>query len=163
MSMNYWFSLGYITNVLEDARVYSEHAQKKELDVSDVKLAVQTRMDHSFTTPPPRDVSSNATSKYEQNRLTIHKSLAHLVKSHVVHACRVCTCGEFCSYNAPQLLCLVKIATFLEIVYLIQCSSRPAITYNITAISGTLNSKSISLILFAAIMFYHETSGTLES
>ena len=52
------FTPGYITNVLEDARVYSEHAHKKELDVSDVKLAVQTRMDHSFTTPPPRDVSS---------------------------------------------------------------------------------------------------------
>ena len=51
------FTTGYITNILEDARVYSEHAQKKELDVSDVKLAVQTRMDHSFTTPPPRDVS----------------------------------------------------------------------------------------------------------
>lgn len=53
------FTVGYITNVLEDARVYSEHAQKKELDVSDVKLAVQTRMDHSFTTPPPRDVIYN--------------------------------------------------------------------------------------------------------
>ena len=48
---------------MEDARVYSEHAQKKELDVSDVKLAVQTRMDHSFTTPPPRDVSIAATSE----------------------------------------------------------------------------------------------------
>lgn len=48
---------GYVTNILEDARVYSEHAQKKELDVSDVKLAVQTRVDHSFTAPPPRDVS----------------------------------------------------------------------------------------------------------
>ena len=62
-----WFSLdiGYITGVLEDARVYSEHAQKRELDVSDVKLAVQTRMDHSFTTPPPRDVRVDATSKHE--------------------------------------------------------------------------------------------------
>lgn len=49
---------GYITGVLEDARVYSGHAGKKELDVSDVRLAVQTRVDHSFTTPPPRDVSS---------------------------------------------------------------------------------------------------------
>ena len=46
-----------MTNVLEDAQVYSEHAQKKEIDVSDVKLAVQTRVDHSFATPPPRDVS----------------------------------------------------------------------------------------------------------
>lgn len=51
------FYSGYVTNVLEDARTYSEHAQKKEIDVSDVKLAVQTRVDHSFATPPPRDVS----------------------------------------------------------------------------------------------------------
>ena len=42
--------------MLEDAQVYSGHAGKKELDVSDVRLAVQTRVDHSFTTPPPRDV-----------------------------------------------------------------------------------------------------------
>ena len=48
--------VGYITTILEDARVYSEHAQKKELDVADVKLAIQNRMDHSFTAPPPRDV-----------------------------------------------------------------------------------------------------------
>lgn len=63
------FTPGYITNVLEDARVYSEHAQKKELDVSDVKLAVQTRMDHSFTTPPPRDVSQNVASVLMYSRL----------------------------------------------------------------------------------------------
>lgn len=44
-------------NVLEDAKVYSEHAQKKELDEADIRLAVQMRMDHSFTSPPPRDVS----------------------------------------------------------------------------------------------------------
>ena len=48
--------VGYITTILEDARVYSEHAQKKELDVADVKLAIQNRMDHSFTAPPLRDV-----------------------------------------------------------------------------------------------------------
>ena len=47
---------GYVTTVLEDAKVYSEHAQKKEVDVSDVKLAVETRVDHSFTSPPPKEV-----------------------------------------------------------------------------------------------------------
>ena len=52
----YAYCAGYITGVLEDAQVYSGHAGKKELDVSDVRLAVQTRVDHSFTTPPPRDV-----------------------------------------------------------------------------------------------------------
>lgn len=56
MSCTHCVHVGYITGVLEDAQVYSGHAGKKELDVSDVRLAVQTRVDHSFTTPPPRDV-----------------------------------------------------------------------------------------------------------
>ena len=42
--------------MLEDARVYCNHANKKEIDAEDIKLAVQVRMDHSFTSPPPRDV-----------------------------------------------------------------------------------------------------------
>ena len=29
--------------------MYSEHAQKKELDVADVRLAIQNRMDHCTT------------------------------------------------------------------------------------------------------------------
>ena len=47
---------GYVTDVLEDAKVYCSHANKKSLDAEDIKLAVQCRMDHSFTSPPPRDV-----------------------------------------------------------------------------------------------------------
>ena len=50
------FHTGYITTVLDDARVYSNHAAKKEVDVEDVQLAIQSRLDHSYTTPPPRDV-----------------------------------------------------------------------------------------------------------
>ena len=53
-----------MTGVLEDGQVYSGHAGKKELDVSDVRLAVQTRVDHSFTTPPPRDVRACLPSPY---------------------------------------------------------------------------------------------------
>ena len=45
-----------MVNVLEDAKIYSTHANKTEIDESDVRLAIQNRMDHSFTTPPPRDV-----------------------------------------------------------------------------------------------------------
>lgn len=47
---------GYITDVLDDAKVYASHANKKNIDADDVKLAVQCRMDHSLTNPPPRDV-----------------------------------------------------------------------------------------------------------
>lgn len=50
--------IGYITNVLEDAKVYSEHAKKKEIDVSDVQLAIEAKMNHSFTPPPPREAST---------------------------------------------------------------------------------------------------------
>lgn len=48
---------GYVTDVLDDSKVYSSHANKKTIDGDDVRLAIQCRMDHSFTTPPPRDVS----------------------------------------------------------------------------------------------------------
>ena len=49
--------VGYVTDVLDDAKVYSQHANKKNLDTEDVKLAVQCRSERSFTNPPPRDVS----------------------------------------------------------------------------------------------------------
>eukprot|EP00794_Sanderia_malayensis_P010715 gene10715-11862_t len=49
------FSYRYITDVLEDARVYSLHASKKHIDQADVVLAVERRMDHSFTSAPPRE------------------------------------------------------------------------------------------------------------
>lgn len=48
---------GYVTDILDDAKVYASHANKKVIDADDVKLAVQCKMDHTFTTPPPRDVS----------------------------------------------------------------------------------------------------------
>ena len=52
----YLFS-GYVTDILDDAKVYSAHANKKNIDTEDVRLAIQCKLDHSFTTPPPRDVS----------------------------------------------------------------------------------------------------------
>lgn len=63
MSFNMWkyvtfmtFFEGYITTVLEDAIVYSKHAGKKDVDADDVQLAIQSRLDHSYTNPPPREV-----------------------------------------------------------------------------------------------------------
>ena len=50
------FHTGYVTDILDDAKVYSTHGNKKNIDVEDVKLAIQCRLDHSFTMPPPRDV-----------------------------------------------------------------------------------------------------------
>ena len=49
--------VGYVSDVLQDARLYSEHANREKIDLSDVTLAVQSRVNHSFTQPPPREVS----------------------------------------------------------------------------------------------------------
>ena len=37
--------------------MYCAHAKKKNIDLDDVKLAVQMQLDQNYTTPPPRDVS----------------------------------------------------------------------------------------------------------
>jgi len=50
------FSYRYVTNILEDSRMYSQHAKKKAIDIEDVKLAVQMQADQNFTAPPPREV-----------------------------------------------------------------------------------------------------------
>lgn len=50
-------SLGYVTTIIEDAKIYATHAKKSNVDSDDIRLAIQCRMDQSFTSPPPRDVS----------------------------------------------------------------------------------------------------------
>lgn len=46
----------YAADVLTDAQVYSEHAGKTGIDCDDVKLAVQSKVNFSFSQPPPREV-----------------------------------------------------------------------------------------------------------
>ncbi|CAH2092558.1 unnamed protein product [Euphydryas editha] len=50
------FTYRYVTSVLDDARVFANHAKKKTIDLDDVRLAVQMQLDKSFTNPPPREV-----------------------------------------------------------------------------------------------------------
>lgn len=47
----------YISSVLEDARTFSEHADKHCVDAEDIKLAIRSRMNFTFTQPPSRDVT----------------------------------------------------------------------------------------------------------
>ena len=42
--------------MLEDAKLCSGHANKKSIDLDDIKMAIQFKLDHSYTNPPPRDV-----------------------------------------------------------------------------------------------------------
>ncbi|XP_026321666.1 transcription initiation factor TFIID subunit 9 [Hyposmocoma kahamanoa] len=50
------FTYRYVASVLDDARVFANHAKKKTIDLDDVRLAVQMQLDKSFTSPPPREV-----------------------------------------------------------------------------------------------------------
>eukprot|EP00029_Vermamoeba_vermiformis_P011393 TRINITY_DN6255_c0_g1_i1.p1 TRINITY_DN6255_c0_g1~~TRINITY_DN6255_c0_g1_i1.p1 ORF type:complete len:171 (+),score=60.67 TRINITY_DN6255_c0_g1_i1:681-1193(+) len=47
----------YISDILQDAQLYSEHAGRANIELSDVQLAVQAKLSQSFTQPPPREVS----------------------------------------------------------------------------------------------------------
>uniref|UniRef100_A0A1L8DFQ9 Putative transcription initiation factor iid n=1 Tax=Nyssomyia neivai TaxID=330878 RepID=A0A1L8DFQ9_9DIPT len=50
------FTYRYVTCILDDAKMYANHAKKKFIDAEDVKLASQMVLDKTFTSPPPRDV-----------------------------------------------------------------------------------------------------------
>ncbi|EDV93586.1 transcription initiation factor TFIID subunit 9 [Drosophila grimshawi] len=50
------FTYRYVTCILEEAKVYANHARKKTIDLEDVRLATEVTMDKSFTGPPSRHV-----------------------------------------------------------------------------------------------------------
>lgn len=55
------FTPEYTHDVLSDALVYADHASSRQggtqISLEDVQLAVQSRVNYSFTTPPPKEVS----------------------------------------------------------------------------------------------------------
>ncbi|RRT77745.1 hypothetical protein B296_00019462 [Ensete ventricosum] len=46
----------YVVEVLSDAQIYSDHASKTAIDPDDVRLAIQSKVNFSFSQPPPREV-----------------------------------------------------------------------------------------------------------
>lgn len=59
----FFFHLGYVTCILDDAKVYANHAKKKVIELDDVKLACQMTLEKAFTAPPPREVSVRSNSQ----------------------------------------------------------------------------------------------------
>lgn len=64
----------YVVDVLTDAQVYSEHAGKPAIDVDDVKLAIQSQVNFSFSQPPPREVLLELAQN--RNKIPLPKSIA---------------------------------------------------------------------------------------
>lgn len=47
----------YVSSALSDSRLYAEHAEKPAIELDDVKLAIRSHCNFSFTQPPPREVT----------------------------------------------------------------------------------------------------------
>lgn len=45
----------HITQILGDASIYAEHADRKDISLEDCKLALQGKLSSSFTSPPSKD------------------------------------------------------------------------------------------------------------
>ncbi|KAG8380161.1 hypothetical protein BUALT_Bualt07G0164700 [Buddleja alternifolia] len=64
----------YVVDVLTDAQVYSEHAGKSMIDSDDVKLAIQSKVNFSFSQPPPREVLLELARS--RNKVPLPKSIS---------------------------------------------------------------------------------------
>ena len=63
------FSYRYTTNLLDDAKAFSTHAGKKTIDSEDIKMAIRSKVDFSFTTTPPRDLLMEISKSKNKNPL----------------------------------------------------------------------------------------------
>jgi len=90
------FVYRYISSVLEDARTLSNFARKKgnapaaggsaaaaalagnQIDVEDVKLAVQMYTEHNLTSPPTRDILLEVATKKNSTQLPLPKTTGGL-------------------------------------------------------------------------------------
>ena len=89
------FITRYATTILEDARVYSQHANKKAVDLDDVKLSVSMQAEQSFTSPPPRQ---------HLLHLAHDKNLVQLPQPHSKHGLRLPP-DRLCLTNTNYRLC----------------------------------------------------------
>ncbi|CAB1352596.1 unnamed protein product [Coregonus sp. 'balchen'] len=67
------FTYRYVTTIIEDAKIYATHAKKNNVDADDIRLAIQSRMDQSFTSPPPRDFLLEVARQKNQTPLPLIK------------------------------------------------------------------------------------------
>ncbi|KAG9298337.1 hypothetical protein G9A89_002825 [Geosiphon pyriformis] len=64
------FAHRYSVDVLQDSLIYSEHAGRiNDIDIDDVKLAIQGRVNHSFTSPPPKEFLAELAKEKNKEKL----------------------------------------------------------------------------------------------
>ncbi|KAI8923335.1 transcription initiation factor IID, 31kD subunit-domain-containing protein [Entophlyctis helioformis] len=53
----------HILDLLQDAQMFADHAGHKDLEVTDVRLAIESRASHAFSGPPSREVMMELAEK----------------------------------------------------------------------------------------------------
>ncbi|XP_021745418.1 transcription initiation factor TFIID subunit 9-like [Chenopodium quinoa] len=82
--LDLWY--GYVVDVLTDAQVYYEHAGKTSIDCDDVKLTIQSKVNFSFSQPPPREIFSNRSFYFGLHVLAASLYFSFLVWSFSIQA-----------------------------------------------------------------------------
>lgn len=72
------FTNRYVTCLLEDALLFSSHAKKKNIDMDDVRLAIQLQVDKHFISPPPREILIEVSKQKNHLPLPLIKTSAGL-------------------------------------------------------------------------------------
>jgi len=49
--------IGYVIEILQDSLVYADHAGRGDVELDDVRLAIQARVNYSFSPPPSRETT----------------------------------------------------------------------------------------------------------
>lgn len=65
------FAYKYSTDVLEDALLFAEHANRTQINTADVKLALQTKVGKHFVPPPPRQYLGDIAASVNSKPLTV--------------------------------------------------------------------------------------------
>ncbi|ORZ31855.1 transcription initiation factor IID, 31kD subunit-domain-containing protein, partial [Catenaria anguillulae PL171] len=50
------FAHRYMADILQESLLYADHANRSNVNLDDIKLAIQSKTAHSFTSPPTRDL-----------------------------------------------------------------------------------------------------------
>lgn len=65
------FAYKYATDVLEDALLFAEHADRSQINTCDIKLALQTKVGKHFVPPPPRQYLNEIAATVNTKPLSI--------------------------------------------------------------------------------------------
>lgn len=67
--MLYEFFYRYVSEILQDSLILSEHTEKKEINIECIRLAIDAKVSHSFTSPP--DISTLSELAAKRNRVPL--------------------------------------------------------------------------------------------